>query len=430
VGHLVSYLREPLGYIHRVSRDYGPVVPLSFGPLRTWLISDPEDVERVLITDARHYRKDRFLRDLRRVVGNGLLTSEGDFWRRQRRLAQPAFHRQRIRSYGEMMVASAEDTLGSWWPGQIRDLREEMMALTLDVVGKTLFSSRTREIAAQVAHSTEVVMEHFVDPLTLTLPFLADLPLPSSRRFHRAIGELDRLVRGIIAEHRRADAEQGDLLAMLLAARDEDGSAMSEDQLRDEVITLFLAGHETTALSLSWTFWLLGQHPEVDGRLHEELRGALQERPLTVDDLPRLPYAEAVILESMRLYPPAWSIGREAATRLEIRGHEVQEGDQIFICMWAMHRDPRFFPEPERFRPERWLDGLQKRLPRFAYFPFGGGPRLCIGNAFAMMESVLLLAAIARRFRLELLPGQQVTPLPSVTLRPRGTMRARLIARG
>jgi cytochrome P450 len=412
--------------LQETARTHGPVVELRLGPGRTLLLSDPEGLEQVLLSDARHYTKDLFLQDLRRVVGNGLLTSEGDFWRRQRRLAQPAFHRQKIQGYGETMVALTEEALRPWGAGQLRDLRDEMMTLTLAIVGQTLFSSPTRAIAQRVGDAMEIVMERYTDPVALLVPSLVDYPLPGSLRFRRAAGELDRLVRGIIRDRQREATPREDLLAMLLDARDEDGSAMNEQQLRDEVITLFLAGHETTALALSWIFVLLSLHPAADARLRDELRRVLPDRSPSPADIPELPYTEAVVMETLRLYPPAWSLGREAAAPLQVQGYEVRTGDQMFLNVWSLHRDPRFFPEPERFLPERWLDGLAKKLPRFAYAPFGGGPRQCIGNAFAMMEATLLLATIARRFRLELLPGQNLDPLPSITLRPRGALRVRL----
>jgi cytochrome P450 len=429
IGHLAHQLSDPLGFLTQVARDYPGVSLLRLGPINAFYIQDPDDIERVLVSDARNYTKDRFMRDLRRVVGQGLLTSEGDFWRRQRRLAQPAFHRQRIRGYGEAMVASTQTTIASWQPGQVRDLREEMMALTLDVVGRTLFSSTTRDSAEQVGHAMEIVMERYASPVFLIAPALDRLPLPHSIRFRRAVTDLDRLVRGIIAGHRASGSDQGDLLSMLLAARDEDGSAMDEEQVRDEVITLFLAGHETTALALCWAFWLLSQHPDVDARLHQELSLVLGGRLPQADDVPRLTYTESIILETLRLYPPAWTIGREVSTETQLGPYRVLPGEQIITSQWVIHRQPRFFPDPDRFYPERWADGLQKRLPRFAYFPFGGGPRLCIGNNFAMMEAILLLATIAQRFRLSLLPGQYVTPFASITLRPQGSLRARLVAR-
>ena len=429
LGTALDHRRDPLGHLRRAAREHGDVVQLRFGPYKSLLISHPADIERMLVTDNKSYSKDLFLRDLKRVVGNGLLTSEGDFWRRQRRLAQPAFHRDRIAAYAQVMVGAAEGLLSSWWPGQVRDIHEDMMRLTLEVVTGTLFVSKIARRAEDVGSALSAVMERYADLTKVVFPLLAALPPAANRRFERAGRDLDRLVREVIAEHRESDSDAGDLLSMLLAARDDDGHGMSDDQLRDEVLTIFLAGHETTALSLSITRLLLSQNPAVDALLEAELGEVLGGRSPTLADLPRLKYTERVLTESMRLYPPAWSMGREALVDTEIGGYHVPKGSQIAASQWVVHRDPRFYDAPDDFRPDRWAGDLARTLPRYAYFPFGGGPRLCIGNSFAMMESVLLLATLAQRFRPAVLPGPPMELVASVTLRPRHGIRAELEAR-
>jgi cytochrome P450 len=408
----------------------GDIVDLRFPSLKTVLCSHPSDIEDVLVTRNKLFIKDVFVRDLRRVVGEGLLTSEGDFWRRQRRLEQPAFHRERLQSYAAQMVASGERSALALHAGEVLDLHEHLMHLTLDVVTRTLFSSDVGSGAASVGAAVDAIMDHYANPLVQLVSSYHRLPLPGNRRFREAKRRLDAIIYPIIAQ-RRADGgeDRGDLLSMLLTAQDQDGTRMTDLQLRDEVMTLFLAGHETTANALAWTFFLLSNSPEVDARLGDEIRTVLGGRAPGLADIPRLAYVEHVVTESMRLYPPAWAIAREAIEPLDLRGFHIAKGTQVWISQWVAHRDSRFFDDPDVFRPERWADGLAKRLPKFAYFPFGGGPRFCIGNAFAMMEATLLLATLAQRFRFEVAPGARVVPYPSITLRPRYGLEMRVLAR-
>jgi cytochrome P450 len=305
-----------------------------------------------------------------------------------------------------------------------------MMALTLDIVGRTLFGAGLGARAHEIGECLEHVTARYADPIAMGVPHWDRLPTPLNRRFERATRRLDRIVRDLLRSHRAGTTGDGhDLLSMLMAARDEDGSAMSDDQLRDETITLMLAGHETTAITLSFTFMLLAQHTDVRARLEAELDSVLGDRPPTFADLPRLALADRIVRESLRVYPPAWSIGREAAEDVEIAGRRFPRGTWFWIIPWAMHRDARFFDRPEQFDPDRWSGDLAKRLPRFAYFPFGGGPRQCIGNAFATMEAVLCLATIAQRFRLDLAPGFRSNLLPTVTLRPKHGVAVRVSRR-
>jgi cytochrome P450 len=423
---LFSPLRsDPLKFLVNAAQTYGDVVGLRFFQYRTYLISHPDFIEDVLVNNARKFIKGRVLQANKRLFGNGLLTSEGDVWLRQRRLAQPAFHRARIASYADTMVRYTERMLESWQTKSECDVHREMMQLTLQIVGKTLFDADVARDATEVGRTLELLLE-----LTADFRRLIFTPkwLPTPRNIQIALGirRLDKIVYRIIAERRASGRDAGDLLSMLLSAQDDDGSRMTDQQLRDEAITLFLAGHETTANTLSWTWWLLAQHPEVEGKLHDELYSVLGGRTPSLEDLSKLPYTHHILTESLRLYPPAWGMARLAIEDHEIGGYPVPKGTGVAISQWIVQRDPRWFDRPAEFLPERWQGDLAKRLPRFAYFPFGGGPRQCIGNTFALMEAALLLATIAQKFQLRLVPGHLVVPLASITLRPRHGIRVTL----
>ncbi len=425
-GNLSDFRRDRLGFLTRAARDWGDVVPLRFGPRRLLLVSDPALIESVLVANSRHFVKGAGLRRNRHVFGNGLLVSDGDFWRRQRRLAQPAFHRQRIAAYADTMVAYTERLLAGWRDGETRDLHQEMMGLTLEIVAKTLFDADVTGDVRAVGDALDLLMTSFTARMNLTLLLPESLPTPTNRRLREAVARLDAIVFGIIERRRAGGEDHGDLLSMLLQARDEDGGRMTDRQLRDEALTLFAAGHETTALALTWTFYLLAQHPAAEAKLAAELDAVLGGRAPTLEDRPNLPYTEQVVTEAMRLYPPAWTIGREAVADCPLGPYQLPKGDAVLMSQWVVHRDPRWFDRPDEFDPDRWADGLAKRLPRFAYFPFGGGPRVCIGNTFAQMEATLLLATIARRYRLALVPGRPIVPAPSITLRPKHGLRVTL----
>lgn len=428
VGNTLHLMLDTGGFMRRAF-DRGDVVRARFGGDWPLLVRQPELIEQILVTRNRSFMKDRVTRQLADLVGNGLLVSDGEFWRRQRRLAQPAFHRERIATYADGMVEVARRCAASWPEGQVPDLHALLMRLTREVVATTLFSSAVAREADDVGESLETLMARFSDWRYAVLPALARLPLPANHRFAAARARMHAVVDNIIAERRRSRAEHGDLLGMLMAARDEDGTQMSDDQLRAEVLILFTAGHETTALALSWAMVLLSQRPGTWDLLAREVDAVLGKRPATADDAPKLAYTERVILESMRLYPPAWSIGREAIEDVDVDGLAIRRGTQVWMVQWASHRDPRFFPRPEAFTPERWEHDLLRRLPRYAYFPFGGGPRLCIGNNFAMLEAVLVLATVAQRWRPQILPRDVPAPQFSITLRPNGPLRAHLHAR-
>ena len=425
-----EFNRDTLGFVKRC-RDYGDVVQARFLYVQAYFLFNPDDIEYILSTNAKNFIKPVSLRSnfFRRLLGNGLLTSEGEFWRRQRRLVQPAFHRRRISGYGEVMTDFTARLISSWQEGETRDIHRDMMQLTLEIVAKTLFNA---DVSADVDNVNRILSE-IVKPFAAqaTLKWILDnrLPTPDHFRFHRLAQQIDEIVYRIISERRASGRDEGDLLSMLLQEQDEDGSQMTDRQLRDEVMTLFLAGHETTALTLSWSWYLLGLDPEAEEKFHAELDQVLDGRLPTVADLPQLKYAEKIARESMRLYPPAYAVGREAIEACRIGGYQVPAKTQIFAFQWVTQRDPRYFDEPDKFDPDRWTDQFVSCLPKYAYFPFGGGPRACIGNTFAMMEIVLALATIGQKFRLSLVKDHKVELLPAMSLRPRDGIKVEVRAR-
>jgi len=432
VGSGPEFGRDQLGFYTACARDYGDLVPIRLGPRRALLVYHPDAIEEVLVARSRDFVKSPGVRLLlRRLVGNGLFLAEGEFWLRQRRLVQPAFHRQRIGGYGEVMTSYTARRLAGWKDGDVLDVHAEMMTLTQIIVAKTLFDADVTDESYSIAQTSNVLAAAFGARIRSVVQFIPDwVPTPTNLRAGRALRHLDQVVHRMVAARRRVGEDRGDLLSMLLQAQDaDDGRRMSDEQVRDEVMTLFMAGHETTAVALSWTWYLLAAHPDVEAGLVEELRRVLGDRPPTVADLPNLKYADMIVSESMRLYPPAYALARQAVNTTEVAGHSLAPGMVVIMPAWVVHRDPRWFEDPEAFRPERWAGDRARRLPRFAYFPFGGGPRQCIGNAFATMEAVLLLCTIAQRFRLAMEPGQRVAPAPYITLRPEPGPRMRLARR-
>ena len=427
LGNLPDFARDLLAFHERSRDQYGDVVRLRLGQRIVYVLSHPDHIHEVLVANHRNFVKHSFFwRHVTAIFGTGLLTSEGDSWLRQRRLMAPAFHRERITAYGETMVAFTQRMLEHWHPGDVRNVHHDMMHLTLEIVGNVLFDADVGGDADAIGAAFDAVTDEIAARFRRPI-FIPDwVPIPGNARYRRGVATLDRLVYRMIAEHRLAGALGGDLLSMLMHVRDEDGAQMSDRQLRDEAVTLLLAGHETTALALSWTWYLLSRHPEADARLGDELSRVLGGRAPVPADLPALRYTEHVIMESMRLFPPAYGFGREALQDCEIGGYHVPAGTTLFMSPWLLHHDARWFDEPKRFAPERWADGLADRLPRHVYLPFGGGPRICIGNSFAMMEAVLLLATIAQRFRMVPISEQPVVPFPTITLRPRGGITLRL----
>ncbi len=430
LGHLPDFRRDILGFLLKCAREYGDIVQLSLAGKPAFQINSPELAAIPLLSNYRNFIKNRFFwRQVTAVVGQGLLTSEGDFWRRQRRLASPAFHAPKIAGYAKVMVDYTLREMEDWRDGDERDLHKDMMRLTSKIVAKTLFdedvSGDTDEVGEAMDVLTTEVSRRMLRPIQLP----DFLPIPSNLRYNRAVRQINKVAYRFIEDHRKSPEEKHTLLSMLMQAQDEDGSRMSDQQLRDESITLFLAGHETTAIALSWTWYLLSQHPQAEAALFREIDEVLNGTPPSMADVMKLPYTDAVVRESMRLYPPAYLIGRESVEDCEIGGYHIPAGATVYVSPWVMHRDPRHFPEPESFTPERWLDGLDKRLPRFAYMPYGGGPRTCIGDRFAQMEAILLLATMAQRFRVTYLGANAPVPFPSVTMRPGDGVPVRLVAR-
>ena len=428
---LVAYRRGPLPFFQNLAAQYGDIAHFKLGPQEAVFLNHPDYIKDVLVTNHHNFIKGLALQRAKRLLGEGLLTSEGAFHRRQRRLAQPGFHRARITSYADVMVEYAARMGAAWREGETLDISEEMMRLTLAIVGKSLFDADVESDTEEVGEAMSIVMELFN---TITIPFfelLQKLPLPQFRRFDIAKAKLDAVIYRLIEERRRSGRDRGDLLSMLLLAQDVegDGGRMSDLQLRDEALTIFLAGHETTANALTWTWYLLSQHPEFEAKLHNEVDQVLQSRLATFEDVPRLKYTEMVLAESMRLYPPAWAVGRRAINDCEIGGYFVPKKSLVLMSQYVMHHDERYFHEPLRFDPERWKPGERERRPQFSYFPFGGGPRRCIGEGFAWMEGILLIATLAQHWQMRLEPNHPVALKPLMTLRPKHGMRMTVVRR-
>jgi cytochrome P450 len=417
-------LGNPLEFFTDVARTYGDIASYHIAGEQLFLVNDPQLIKDILVTHHKNFTKSRGLERTKRLLGNGLLTSEGAVHLRQRRLMQPAFHRDRIAAYGRTMVEYADRMRTAWTDGATLDIAREMNRLTLSIVGKTLFDADVESQAAEVGEALTGVIESF---WMMMLPFadlLERLPVPKLRRARIARARLDRIIYGMIAERRASGRDHGDLLSMLLAAQDEDDHGMMTDsQVRDEAMTIFLAGHETTANALMWTWYLLSGAPEVTSTLHDEVDRVLQGRLPTMADIGSLPYIERVVTESMRLYPPAWLIGRRAIADYPVGPYVAAARSILIMSPYIIQRDARYYAEPERFNPDRWTPEFKASLPKFAYFPFGGGPRQCIGETFAWMELILIVATIAQRWDLRLVPGHPVELQPLITLRAKHGMR-------
>ncbi|MEE7458047.1 cytochrome P450 [Methylorubrum populi] len=424
LGSLIGFARDPLGFLTACSRQYGDVVAFRTAGQLMLVLTCPCEIERVLVKEHQNFPKnEHFWRQVTALFGNGLLTSKGTFWQRQRRLAAPAFAGPMLATYADAMVRESMLTAEGWRAGDLRDMHADMMALSLRIAAKALFGTEVEEVVLVIDDALNDILAELASRVVRPILIPDAVPLPGHVRYRRAIRRIDEIVARIITERRTSTAAGNDFLSAMMRARDEDGAAMSDRQLRDEVITFLLAGHETTALVLSWTIHLLSRHPEVDRALAAEVEDVVGQRAAAIDDVPFLRFTEHTITESMRLYPPAWAVGREARCDCQIGGFKVLAGTPILISPWVLHRDPRFFDEPEAFRPERWHNGLAQRLPRFAYMPFGGGPRISIGNRFAMIEAVLILTTLVQRFRFVADTNSPVSPIPSMTLRPKGGVR-------
>ena len=419
LGNLRQFVADPPQFLVEVGRQYGDMAHFRLAYLPAYLAIHPDSIREVLVTKASSFERGQLdYRILSRFLGDGLLTSEGDFHKRQRKLVQPAFHAKRIQAYADTMVEYAEKMLATWQSSQIRPIDDDMMRLTMFIVSKTLFDADVSEDAVVAGRAIHDLQKVTNNDYHRTFPWPKWLPTADNRKRQKAVHNLDSIIQKIIAERRQTNEDKGDLLSMLLLAQDEDGSPMTDKQLRDEVVTLFSAGHETTSNTLTWTWYLLSQHPQAEAKLHEELDRVLAGRSPELADLPHLTYTLMVIKEAMRLYPPAWLIGRMALEDVDIGDYRIPKGSRIFISPYAIHRMPTYFPKPDRFEPERWLPEKEAALPKYAYIPFGAGPRICIGNSFAMMEAHLLLATIAQQYKLSLVPGQKVVPEALITMSP------------
>lgn len=431
-GCLSALRRDILGFFTELSQNYGDVVPFRIGLRRCVLLNRPDLIEDVLLRQSDNFVKHFGLRINKDLFGEDLLVSEGQGWLRQRRMASPAFRPKAIAGYARTIVECTARAADSWRPGEVRDIGADMVRLTLDIAARTLFGDDLSDAEARrIGDGLEAFMENYTERLFRLIPWPSWFPSPSNLRAKRAIRQLNGMIRDIIARRRAAPDREGrtDLLALLLAARDDDGSSMDDALLVNQARTMLTAGHETTAIALSWTWHLLSRNPESAARLARESDRVLGDRPPAHEDIPRLTYAAAVVNEAMRLYPPAYVLGREAIADCVIGGYAIPAGTTLFMAQWVTHRDPRWFADPERFDPDRWTGGSADRLPRFAYYPFGGGPRVCIGNIFAMTELVLVVGDLARRFRFEPADADPVLPRPSLTLRPDRPIRVRLAGR-
>ena len=422
MGVIPEYARDRLGLFTKAAAEQGDIVRMRFGLYDTYLVNHPDYIQHVLQTNHRNYRRQKFFQDIVAVIlGQGLLTADGDDWLRRRRLMQPMFHRRQVAKLGQMMTAATERAIAHWCtlpPGEPIDLHQVMHHLTLDIVGRTLFSIDLTAEAEMLAQSVAVSIAYINYRLSNFVCAPLFVPTARNRKLKRALKNMDHFVFAMIEARRQRGEQKDDLLGTLLMARDADTSAsLSDRELRDELVTMIAAGHETTALALSWTFYLLAQHPEVEAQLVTEIETVLAGRLPTFEDLSQLRYTRMVLEESMRLYPPSWSlVGRDAIVEDEIGGYRIPANATVFILPYLIHRDPRFWCNPDTFDPERFSPQRSEGRHRFAYLPFGSGPRKCIGAEFAMTEAQLVLITILQMYRLTLKPGYMVQPDPIFTL--------------
>jgi cytochrome P450 len=438
VRNLLRFMGDQLELLRELQDTHGDIVEMRVLGKPWFLISHPDDIESVFVKHARVMGRDDYVVVLQRALGVGLLTSDGDLWKRQRKLMSQAFTPKRIKGYGEAMVDVTDRGTRGFANGQEINLHAEMSRVTMEVVAAVLFggASVDAHTVNEVREAMEVINEFFANSPEAVLKLPRWAWTPRNARMNHAVGRIDRVLFDIIARGRKNSGEKNgggekhDLLGILLEAQDDEGLRMSDQQLRDEAVTLFLAGHETTALALAHTLYLLSKHPSVERKLHAEIQSVLGDRLPTADDVRKLVYTDQVLKESMRLYPPAWTTGRETLEDIELSGYKIPKGAQLLLSQWVVHRDPRWFPNPEGFDPDRWEPSKTASLSKYAYFPFGGGPRVCIGNHFAMMEAALILVTLLQRYRFELLPGQRLDLKPSVTLRQAGPgLRMRIFDR-
>ena len=421
-ANLLRLQRDPLGFLTHMARQYGDFSCLQIGSRRIYLANHPDYIESVLVSQSSAFQKGPALQRARLLLGDGLLTSEGELHLRQRRLIQPAFHRQQMEGYARVMADQAARQMAGWQDGAILDIAAEMTQLTLRTAGQAFFGADLAEQGSELSQAVSDLVELFGQSLNPLSGLLLHLPLPQTRRFERARARLNRAVSGLLPAQRPGDAD-GSLLGLLLQASQQAPEVLDAQALHDHALTLLLAGHETTANALTWALYLLALHPNEAGRVRDEVRLVCGGRLPCAADLPRLVETRQALSETLRLYPPAWAIGRQARQQVFLGGYSLPQGSLVLLSQWVTQRDPRYYPDPERFDPSRWTPQAAASRPRYAYFPFGGGSRQCIGESFAWTEGVLVLAALLGSWEFHLLPGQSHTPQPSITLRPQGGMK-------
>jgi len=427
LGNLVDIGVDPFTAFETWAAEYGEIVRLKLGAWPTLLVNGSDLIEQVLVKQHENFTKHRFFwRHVALLTGTGLFTSEGSFWQRQRKLAAPAFAGQRLASYDSAMTRLTEEMLEQWPDDEVVDLHPQMMSLGLKIAAKTMFSAELHEEVTLIESAMRDILAEISRRYSRLFLIPDAVPLPGHIRYRRGVAAIEGVVSRIIETRRGDSTDRGDLISMLMAARDDDGKPMTDTQLRDEVLTMLLAGYETSALTMCWAFYALSQQPEIQDAIAAEVEAAVGDRPIRNDDLQHLKVTENVVIETLRLYPAAWAIGREAKEDCRIGDYEVAAGTTVYMSSWAVHRNPQYYEDPLAFKPERWSGDLRRTLPRFAYFPFGGGPRVCIGNRFAMMEAMLLIATICRRYRVEQSSTKPLVPFPTLTLRPASEVWARL----
>jgi cytochrome P450 len=425
-GALLAFRKNPIAFLMEKARPYGDVVYFKVGPEPFYFLNHPDYIKEVLVNRECDFIKGRGLQIAKTLLGEGLLTSEGEFHLQQRRLIQPSFHRKQIAQYGALMIDYTERMQKKWQDGMETDIAAEMMRLTLAIVAKALFDADVEKDSGDVAESLSIMRDRFD---FLLLPFahlLTPLPLPFNQRAEKAQANLDKIIYNLIEDRRKKKKPHRDLLSVLLSLQDEEGKGMTNKQIRDEAMTLFLAGHETTANALTWTFYLLSNNLKVEEKFHSELQEVLGDKSLKTEDFNNLSYTRKVFTEALRLYPPAWIIIRQPIRDLEIGGFKIPKGSTVVMSPFVIHHDPRYYPHPEKFDPDRWTPEMEAILPRYAFFPFGGGQRLCIGEPMAWMEGILILAGIGKNWKLRHLPNHPVALDPKITLRPKDGMMMRL----
>jgi cytochrome P450 len=422
--NLLSFRKNPLEYLKNLEKEYGAVSSFKLGKQDLILVKSPEMIKDILVTNQNKFIKGRALEQAKALLGEGLLTSENDIHKKQRRMIQPAFNHSRILHYGEIMTNATQEYIKNWGNNTLKDISIEMTNLTLDIVCRTLFDTKI-ENNSQIKESLEISLKMFMDLTNPISTLLKNIPTPKKMKFKKASKFFDELINKMIEERRKDKEEKNDLLSILVNAQDEEDNQkkMNNKQLKDEILTLFLAGHETTSNLLTWTFYLLSQNPTIEEKLQEELKEKLNGDIPNTKNVQDLHYAKKIIYEVMRIYPPAWTIGRRNTEKYSFDEFEFEPYTVFLISQFISHRNEKYFPEPEKFDPDRWTDEFKNNIPKFAYFPFGGGNRICIGEHFAIMEAIIILASVYQKFKLRLDKNQKVELEPLITLRPKYGMK-------